>query len=450
VFDLLTLGQVFELVKKKRLVYLLVSMSIFTLCTIWLSRLRVSFLYYLVKITGKGGGTSLPGKWIEETSPELLAFFNGKYKKVILISGTNGKTTVRALLVSMLEREGYRVNTNRGGANILRGIATALFLDLTVFLKIKSDVLVLEVEEATLPRLTKYIQGYTLVLTNIFRDQLDAYGEIDQTLEFFVQSLHGAEHVVINSGDTKLCSVLKNFQGPINAFTLPNQTYEYDTEELDIEFNTVWQATIVAQTLEGTTAHFTDGAYSLDVHLKLPGDYNVLNALTAWSVGFEMGVRSVDGLESAQPVFGRGEMIHIGKHTCYIYLIKNPAGFDRVLDFLKPLNIPKNIYMLINDNIADGKDVSWLWDVQLESFVSTADCRFKTAGTRGLDMLLRLEYADADVDENDYITSIAQTAQDIISSNQSSIVLATYTAMRQFRQALESHVDISAETARGN
>jgi lipid II isoglutaminyl synthase (glutamine-hydrolysing) len=450
VFDLLTLGQVFELVKKKRLVYLLVSMSIFTLCTIWLSRLRVSFLYYLVKITGKGGGTSLPGKWIEETSPELLAFFNGKYKKVILISGTNGKTTVRALLVSMLEKEGYRVNTNRGGANILRGIATALFLDLTVFLKIKSDVLVLEVEEATLPRLTKYIQGHTLVLTNIFRDQLDAYGEIDQTLDFFVQSLHGAEQIVVNSGDSKLCSVLKGYQGPITGFTFPDQSYEHNADQINITCSKQWQASVLTQTLESTSAHFTDGAYALDVELKLPGDYNVLNALAAWAVGFEMGIRSVDGLESAQPVFGRGEIITIGEHTCYIYLIKNPAGFDRVLDFLKPLDIPKNLYVLINDNIADGKDVSWLWDVQLEAFVDTVDCRFKTAGTRGLDMLLRLEYAGAEVTEADYIESIAQTAQNIIAAEQSSIVLATYTSMRQFRQAMEFHVDMSAETAQGN
>lgn len=135
----------------------------------------------------------------------------------------------------------------------------------------------------------------------------------------------------------------------------------------------------------------------------------------------------------------------------YVYLVKNPAGFDRVLEFFGEVSIPSRMMMLVNDNIADGKDVSWLWDISMEPFVAShPELRFTTGGIRGLDMLLRLEYAEADVTVGDYKGSISDCVEYLEKEGQDTVVLATYTAMRQFRKELSRYTDISSETARGN
>jgi UDP-N-acetylmuramyl tripeptide synthase len=147
------------------------------------------FLAFFSCLTKRGSGTALPGYIVETKFINILAKFQHEYEEIIFISGTNGKTTTRAVLVEMYENSGFRVCTNRGGANIIRGIASSILLDLDIKAKPKSQILILEVEEASLPILTLYLQPKILILTNLFRDQLDAYAEIDKTLSYFEETL---------------------------------------------------------------------------------------------------------------------------------------------------------------------------------------------------------------------------------------------------------------------
>lgn len=408
--------------------------------------LLAKFLAFISTSLKIGSGTALPGFLVEKYFLFVLKSVGDQFEEIVMISGTNGKTTTRAILVDIYEKNNVKVCTNRGGANILRGVASSLLLDINFLGKGRSSVAILEVEEASLPTLCKYIKPDTLILTNIFRDQLDAYGEIDKTIGFFKDTLNLLDpqdtQIFINSDDNKLLTILENFNGNVYGFGLDIEIKDrpkFESEDRPIvDLQETYQAkNITSDSFEIRLSK----SIQIKVKTKLSGFYNLYNVLAAFLVGYKkFGQDAIIPIAEFTPVFGRGEKIVIENSQVELILIKNPAGFEQVLKLISTKYKSKeiNLIILINDNIADGKDVSWLWDVDLESFVNTnTNLKFITGGTRGLDMLLRLEYACADVDLKYNYKSMEDILSKISFAKNQYVVLCTYTALLQFRGFLE-------------
>jgi lipid II isoglutaminyl synthase (glutamine-hydrolysing) len=438
------------------------------------SRLLLILLSYFAKtiaivsrLLGRGSGTSLPGLVVELYCPWVLGQLNRNFDQIIMISGTNGKTTTRALLVHIYESNGLQVCTNRGGANIMRGLASSLLLNLDWLGKPVAKTAILEVEEATLPRLTKYLKPGQLLLTNIFRDQLDAYGEIDQTLRYFQTTLKQSKpKLFVNLDDSKLVSAVRDYSDQIYGFQLhiPNdQKPKFESDQpVDFEakqtftgsqINFTGQLTKFSLTLKSEPDSEELSSPGFQIQTSLPGVFNVYNVLAAFALSYEQfGQQSVAAISNFQPVFGRGEKVTLGQKEISIMLVKNPAGFDQVLDYLNQIHStePINLAILINDKIADGKDVSWLWDVNLEKFVNRQQVKkIYTGGSRGVDILLRLQIAGSTVELEDNLP-MPNLPTLLIDLTGPTYILATYTAMREIRDILAAKSDLAKMHAKGN
>jgi lipid II isoglutaminyl synthase (glutamine-hydrolysing) len=415
-------------------------------------------LSFLSKLFKKGSGTSVPGYLVELYFPFLIKFFDKKYKQVIYITGTNGKTTTRAILVDLFEKNKYKVASNRGGANIMRGVASALFQDLGFNLKVKSDILILEVEEATLPKIKNFIQIDSLILTNIFRDQLDAYGEIDTTLTYFKDFLSSQScAVVINGDDPKLLEIVPAISDKkiIYCGLISDEMPKYEGSiKLAIDYN-----------YQAKNINYRQGLMEFDMNgqfytTQLSGVYNIYNIIFAVVIANQNNLKFVPQyLSTFKPVFGRGERFVINDVTTSLYLVKNPEGFNQVLQFVKKAYVGEkvNLIFLVNDNIADSRDVSWLWDVEFEKFraeflVNQVDINnIYVGGSRADDILLRLEYADFhSISYGNNLGSIASVVDNLVTLDSTNIVFATYTAMLEFRKELSRITEVSSITNVGN
>ncbi|MBC7472482.1 MAG: DUF1727 domain-containing protein [candidate division SR1 bacterium] len=431
--------------------------SILIYPTIWLSKI----LYRLTLLTKRGSGTSLPGLFVEKYIPWILGYFNGKFDEIIMVTGTNGKTTTRALIAHIYEANDVNIVTNRGGANIFRGIASSLMLDVDIWGRTKSKTLILEVEEATLPKLTMYIKPNKLIFTNIFRDQLDAYGEIDHTLDFFKNAIANCNknlEIIINKDDTKLLTIIPPnkqviFFGLGDDIQKPN--YEKNNTIVDIRSHPAFFATKITSLSDNSTnIEVQNGANTYSINTLLPGNYNVYNVLAALAVTYhKFGRNAFEPISYFQPVFGRGEEIQVGKAKFCMHLVKNPAGFDEVLNHIRSTNQNSSISIafLINDNIADGKDMSWLWDINIENFITNQKIsQIHTSGQRGLDMMLRMEYAGAVVNIDNHYSNIENMIDDFSKHNKVYYILSTYTALLKARSILEQYTTLTKITDSGN
>ena len=420
----------------------------------------------------KGNATSLPGILIELYFPSLIKNLTKNYKQIIVISGTNGKTTTRSILVKIFSEAGFKVCTNLGGANIYRGISTSLLFDHNWPGKPKSDILILEIEEATLPKISKYLKVDKLILTNLFRDQLDLYGEIDVTLNYFKKSLALLDseklELIINSDDAKLVGLTGlDLKAKILGFGLNIPNDKKPKFELDYILwpetiiNNLWELSYInkdkssAKSDVSTSFVITKSSKNqflgAEFETNLNGNYNLYNCLAAILASSEISVSIIQkALKMQTEVFGRGEIIEIKNTKIKIILVKNPASFDQVLDQISESEQIENIAFLINDNIADGRDVSWLWDINFENYLPKIKLgKVLTGGTRGMDMLLRLEYAGLKVNlENnqDSFDSLLSKMQQ--SSNYT--VLCTYTAMTELRELLAKKVPLKSISGEGN
>ena len=425
-----------------------------------------------------GNGTTWPGLIFEKYFPSAVGLLVNRDCKVILISGTNGKTTTRSMLVKIYEDQSIEACTNRGGANIFRGVAAALLSNLRWTGKLKSQNIILEVEEATMPILTQFIKPNQIILTNIFRDQMDAYGEIDTTLKYFVQTLDNLQNnnfdLIINKDDVKLLTILDHPRPNINliGYGIDDSTailpdYELSENKTAVQYAHSFVAdSIVSKNLKVTfevNNNSTSGLSPTNFKIKtqLLGVYNIYNNLAAIATTFgQLETESIiNSLESVQPVFGRGEKVLLPNNSQIIMLlVKNPAGMNQVFELIKTNFETESLGLnfLLNDNIADGRDVSWLWDCNFEDLVSSlngSSVQYSTSGSRGLDMLLRLETAGANVGLNNNCTAISDLVSELNkknNSNKTQLILATYTAMLEFRTELGKFVELEGIGGKGN
>jgi lipid II isoglutaminyl synthase (glutamine-hydrolysing) len=426
-------------------------------------------LVFVLKTLRLGSGTTLPGLVFEKYYPAIPARLCRGVDKIILVTGTNGKTTTRSLLVKIFEDNGVSICTNLGGANIMRGIVSTMLANWNWKGQPKIKTMILEVEEATMPILTKYINPAQIVITNIFRDQLDAYGEIDQTLAFFKQSIEQTtSDIIINTDDQKLLQILKGINRNITGFGIEDKNIKMlDFEKSSCQIRINFDQQIIASkiTHKNLIAHIETNwleqkklKNNFEIQTNLLGTYNIYNALAALACTFPIFEHNaVDCITKAQPVFGRGEKISYRNKEIWLFLVKNPAGMNQVCDLISTNFRGEKIKVsfLVNDKIADGKDVSWLWDCEFEEFVAiNHKFEYCTSGTRGLDMLLRLEHAGAKVKlKNNFDNIEAMLDKNIYNFNadkEKHIILATYTAILKVRKLIGERVKISNISDEGN
>ena len=395
-----------------------------------------------------GSGSALPGLFVEKIDPHfirdtLAALPHG----VAIVSGTNGKTTTTKMVVELLESQGLKVFTNRTGSNFTRGVAAALLGEVDTRGRLDADIAVLELDEAHAVHFVKTVKPKYALLLNVMRDQLDRFGEIDTTAKM-LQTIAAAttDHVVFNRDDPRLAA--QSFR---DAITADISTYgTSDAIKHAFPSDDVMRAEKIAPAndafLQNDTElqNFSDQTVSMlfsgqhhSAKLKIGGIYNVLNAVGAVALTRAITGKSLDidrmltALTSVTPAFGRGETLLIAGQTCELILVKNPSGFRLALQSFLPAGYTTMI--AVNDNYADGRDMSWLWDVDFESLSN--DGVAVVSGVRATDMALRLKYDEVMVGTVE--EDLHQAVEHLLAHTDSpKRIYCTYTAMLEIRRIL--------------
>lgn len=424
--------------------------------------------------SGKGG-TTAPGRVLLRLEPDAIARLSRRLERgAVLISATNGKTTTAAMLAAILERASMPVVHNRAGSNMHWGVATAL-LDAG---RDSGELGLFEVDEAWLPTVADAVQPKLIVLSNLFRDQLDRYGELEILADRWAEAVErhrGGTRFALNADDPLVADLGRGadsvtyFGLDDDAQALPElqhaadskhcrncgHAYVYDAVYLghlgrwhcpncgrrrpDPE---VVAREVTLQGMTGSAMQLHTPAGIVPVELKLPGLYNIYNALAAAAAALELGA-SLDqvraGLEGFGGAFGRVERIPVDGREVLILLVKNPAGANEVLRTLTLEGGSVDLWIALNDKIADGRDVSWVWDADFELLagrVGTVTC----SGTRAEEMALRLKYAGIDA-RADVDRDLGRSLDAAVARGDRSrplYALPTYTALLELRDLLSS------------
>lgn len=430
---------------------------------VWLGKL----LSVLGRIIGKKSSSS-PGEYALRICPELVKDLNKYVKKGIIVTcGTNGKTTTNNLMCSALEAKGYRVLCNRLGANMLNGVATAFLQEADCLGRLSVDYACLEIDEAYTPVVFKYFKPDVMVVTNLFRDQLDRYGEIDITSEKILSAIRmiPSPRLVLN-GDDPLCvrfgreKNVKAYYYGISEKVLPQtndtkegrfcpicgaeQTFRYyhysqlgdyycpvcgfKRPRIDFEVKNV--------RLE-TPMRFTINSQPMEINYK--GFYNIYNLVAVYGALSVLGESTDDfaGLLSGyKPQIGRMQEFCFKEKPVILSLSKNPAGFNQAIATVNTDKRKKDVIIAINDLANDGRDVSWLWDVDFDKIYDENLNTLTTTGIRVWDISLRFKYADIRVD---YMTHDMKDAvgRALKTDSEAVYVLVNYTALYPTEAALK-------------
>jgi UDP-N-acetylmuramyl tripeptide synthase len=403
----------------------------------------------------RGGGSALPGLFVEKIDPDFIKrTLSTLPHGVVVISGTNGKTTTTKMVVELLESQGLRVFTNRTGSNFTRGVAAALLGEVDNKGNIDADIAVLELDEAHAVHFVKSIPPKYSLLLNVMRDQLDRFGEIDTTAKMLaVIAKNTTDTVVLNREDPRVAAIAKiASHQKVNYFGLSSELSHLFPSDDEMRSQPVTtknrtpsvQADVVLKSLKDDIAQFTVGNRMITTKLRLQGIYNVYNAaaalaLTKVIVGEKLDEQKLtDALAEVTPAFGRGETVTIGGHPLELVLVKNPSGFRLSLSSFSPEGYATMI--AINDNYADGRDMSWLWDVEFDDLKK--DGVAEVSGVRAYDMALRLQYDEVLISHVE--PNLATALRQFITANAESPkrIFCTYTAMLALRRELAKMTNV--------
>lgn len=399
----------------------------------------------------RGGGTALPGLFVERIDPQFIKRTLAPLTHgVVVISGTNGKTTTTKMVVELLESQGLKVFTNRTGSNFTRGVAAALLGEIDMKGVLHADIAVLELDEAHAVHFVKTIPPKFSLILNVMRDQLDRFGEIDATNKL-LQTIAKAttDTVVLNREDERVASIASSLDTQsVRYFGLDKTLLSlFPSDDMlhgGAQKNSKLDADVTLDAINDTDATFGIAGSKVTTSLKVNGVYNVFNAAAAITLVRAILDDHIDdqalikALSAVEPAFGRGETIMIDGQPVELVLVKNPSGFRLGLSSFDPSGYATMI--AINDNYADGRDMSWLWDVDFESLAREGV--WFTTGIRAHDMALRLQYDDVPLSK--VIPAIPQALKRFLHENQSSPkrIYCTYTAMLEIRRLLakQTHV----------
>lgn len=405
----------------------------------------------------------MPGRVALRLCPDILSRLS-KGVRIICVTGTNGKTTTCGLLSHGLSKSGLSYFVNNSGANMITGVTTAFITHSTLFGKCRCQYAVLECDENSLPRISACIDADILVVTNVFRDQLDRYGEVTHTLAKIKEGVDNMPscHLILNAdcpltyslsvlcandcstfginahdtvsvaSDSPYCPFCHNLLR--YSRIVYSQLGDYSCMHCDYRRpNPTVMADSIIDLGEGGSSFFLHTGYaSRYATSSLGGIYNVYNYIAAYSALQMIGIDTADALADYSGAFGRMERFDCNGNSVLMLLVKNPVGLANCVRYVAGLKSEFDICFALNDNDADGRDVSWIWDA---SFVplSRKSCRVYSMGTRCYDMALRLKYdsIDSAVIEGENYRRLIDTVRD---SNRDFVVLATYTAMMNMRK----------------
>lgn len=438
-------------------------------------------MIHLLRITGYGG-TSLPGKLAMAVCPDILRILAAKYR-IIMVTGTNGKTTTSRIIEQILAENQIKYVSNKSGANLVSGLTTTLISDVRLNGSPSSPTALLEVDEAAFRAASKHVHPAVLVVTNFFRDQLDRYGELYHTVEAVRDGIRSnPETTLILNGDDSLCASLgRNVKNPVIYYgmdKLPDNEEENGRHDNSDASYCLWCKTryvylyhiyshlgyykcpecgyerpeplvhvarIPAMTSEFSTAVINTPSGSFQAHINLPGLYNIYNALAAVTFAEVLGFsheKTIKALARFESGFGRMETIPLDEKNIQVILIKNPTGLSQVLKYLTTVEKKSVICFMINDKLADGTDISWLYDVDFESLKNMQDriSRIFVSGTRAEDMAVRLKYAgiytdSITIEKNNHI--MLNSAVNLLNAGETLYILPTYTALLEIRKLLK-------------
>lgn len=405
------------------------------------------FISRINLLTGSGG-TAAPGLYALKIDPDLVPKLSRKLSKNILLSGTNGKTTTTRMISQILTRANYIHIHNRTGSNLLRGIASTLIKNNIN----KKTIGLWEVDEAVFPIASAQIKPDIIILTNLFRDQLDRYGDLDYVANKWQDALKDLpkETIKILNADDPALVFLGQHLTNVYYFGLDPQTpaTKIQTNSMDSVFCFKCGAKLnYRKFFVGHLGIFScpkchlkqPAKFIQKSHFELPGLYNQYNYSAAILTANKLNIsreKINDALANFVPAFGRIETIKTSDKTIRLFLVKNPTGFNQVIstvcDELKKNNI--TCLVAINDLIADGRDVSWLWDVDFEKLVKNLKYCI-TSGLRAYDMSLRLKYADFTKLET--IENLNSSVNKLLKTDSKEVfIFPTYTAMLEIRKIL--------------
>lgn len=422
------------------------------------------------------GGTAMPGRWALRVCPELLGILARDVRSVA-ITGTNGKTTSARIVEQAFLEQGLRFFSNRSGANLISGITTEFVMNATLFGRCRKEYAVIECDEAAAVKVFGQLRPRVVVVTNLFRDQLDRYGEVTHTLANIRSALRQVpEAKLCLNADCSLTASLADdlpneavFFG-INLGAAPSAAktelsdashcirckteyeYEYITyghlggfrcphcgyrrREPDFAVTE-----IAEQSAKGSSIVLSLRGEKVLAEVNLPAMYNVYNAVGAVAASMEMGVSEASALAAIADFrcgFGRMEDFALGARGTRMMLVKNPAGCNQVLDFLETLREKFLLVICLNDRGADGTDVSWIWDADFEKLAAMGGRlgEVVVSGDRAADMAVRIKYAGIAprfiTVERDYETLVARLAEE----ERPVYIIPTYTAMLELREAV--------------
>jgi UDP-N-acetylmuramyl tripeptide synthase len=416
------------------------------------------------RLTGRGG-TTWPGKLLLRMEPRAIERLSRPLDSALL-SATNGKTTTAAMAARILERGGRTLVHNRAGANMAGGVATAL-------LRGRGDTGLFEVDEFWLPQVLPQVRPRALLLANLFRDQLDRYGELETIAERWGEALNATpiEQLVLNADDPVVADLGRDRQPLYFGVDDPGMAMAQMQHAADAKhcrrcgrayvYDAIFmghlghyhcpncgarrpQPAVTARAIElrgvrSARFELATPAGTAPVELPLPGLYNVYNALAAAALTLAMGAAIDDvvaGLQEVAPAFGRAETVQLGGRDLSILLVKNPAGANEVLRTLTLEPGEHDVLAVLNDNVADGRDVSWIWDADFEVLASRVR-RVTCSGTRAAEMAVRMKYAGVPVERIIVRDELDAGLDAAIGDGDGPLyALPTYTAMLALREEL--------------
>lgn len=404
------------------------------LLAVWVGKATLAAL----RLLGRRGN-ALPGLVVEKLFPGYLNRALSRLPEgVVVVTGTNGKTTTTKMVATILA-EKYRVLTNDTGSNFVRGAITATVEHARWSGRLPYDVAVFELDEAWAVRFVAHVAPRRALLLNVMRDQLDRFGEIDMTARLLGKVAAATTGtVVLNRDDDRIAALAAQTPADVSYYGVSRELRELFPTDEELYGGPVHYADqqVTAELLRlpertGSALRMRIGDTEHEIVLRAEGPHNAQNATGAAALGLSFGLDAdtvAAGLGKVSPAFGRGQRFRVDGRNVVLQLVKNPAGFRQTLRTLDT-TAADAIVVVINDDYADGRDVSWLWDVDF-TVLAGHPARVSTSGTRAADMALRLRYDEVATTETETDPEKAvRAAVSAIPSDRTVVVFSTYTAM---------------------
>ncbi len=407
------------------------------------------------KTLNLGHGSTWPGHIALKLNSNFVdQILKKSQTKTILVTGTNGKTTTAKLLQTILEQANQKVFLNSSGANLLNGLASSIILKSDLAGNLNFNYVIFEVDENTLPQITGKIEPDFIIALNLYRDQLDRYGEINTIAKKWkkaYQNLNKTEFI-LNADDPQIAYLGNNLDAKTHYFGLNDQKFEYKTQQhasdsilcpqcgTKLTYDAFYFSHLGKWECGTCKLKRPNPTLESFKYYPLLGTYAIYDTLAAILTAQILGITDNQiekALRSFKPAFGRQEIVEIDEKKAQLFLSKNPTSFNESLRTINE-NGAQNLLLVLNDRIPDGTDVSWIWDIDFETLIDK-NTKLYLAGDRVYDLTLRIKYAGLDVSAKNVFENLENAVGKGLKETktlETFYILPTYSAMLETRKIL--------------